>query len=977
MNVKKMNHSNIKYCIKFFLVAVNIFVTNNLTGQFYSMGNDPGRVKWRYSESQYFRIIYPEEIDSTARRYAWLLESLREPVHHTLKVKTSKIDVVLHPFSAQSNGMVGWAPSRIELITMAPANDHYVHNWDKHLVIHELRHVAQVSKFKQGVFKPAGWLIGEQAAAIGTGLFMSQWTMEGDAIISETELTSGGRGRDPDHLLFYRTAFLSGDHRNHDRWTMGSYKEYVPDPYSYGYLFNSFVRFNTGNKYYLAEVTEHVVNRFYNPFSQRNAYRKLTGFSKKGNFEKLAEFYTAKWQKEDSARAPFTQLVRLESKSVKGYTNYTSPVITGNHLFCLKQDLDNIPSIIKIFPDGTEVTERVMGRVNSPLKAREGKIYWTEYITSPRWELESFSDLFCYDVNTGKSERLTVKERLFNPTLSPSGDSLLVVSYGIKGESKLRIYDAAGITILDEFPAPPGYRLKEGVVATNSIIATAVKDSGISIFILPLDGNPGWQLLADAKGKIISNLEYNPTTGELMFVSDIEGVKGLFALDINEKTIVSVVRPRFGIEGYCLGREGAVIVSDFTANGYELKEARATAGKNIPGSNGRDSYEFGEAYRDTIVNSLVAQAAYNTDTLETPAGYKFESKPYRKGANLFRIHSWAPVYYNIDNIKNLTYESVYDLVSPGFILYSQNSLSTAYAMAGYSWQRGFHSGHFKFRYHGFFPVIEVSGDLNTRDRTEISLTTNNQGNKFQINDTIFGSPYFKVNMLAYVPLRFNSGGWSSGVVPRFSWRYTNDRFYSDRNVKFGNYQFASFGVSLYRVRNMAHRDIFPKKGGGMSILYSVVPFSGENFGSLLYSSLYLYTPGMVAGHGIKLSAAFQQQFYNKKNYLMSNTIAFPSGYEERYSKWAFSASAEYAMPLYTADIPLTPLLYIRRVQLKPFATFFRNGGQSGPENLWAVGSDLLFDLNLLGISYPLVLGIRGGVNGEKRTFAELLFKTPL
>jgi hypothetical protein len=232
-------------------------------------------------------------------------------------------------------------------------------------------------------------------------------------------------------------------------------------------------------------------------------------------------------------------------------------------------------------------------------------------------------------------------------------------------------------------------------------------------------------------------------------------------------------------------------------------------------------------------------------------------------------------------------------------------------------------------------------------------------------------------MLVYVPLRFNSGGWSSGVVPRFSWRYTNDRFYSARNVKFGNYQFASFGVSLYRVRNMAHRDIFPKMGGGISILYSVVPFSGENFGSLLYSSLYLYTPGIVKGHGVKFSAALQQQFNEGKNYLMSNAIAFPSGYQDRYSNWAYSASAEYAMPLYTGDISLTPLLYIRRIQLKPFATFFRNGGQSGPENLWAAGGDLLFDLNLLGISYPLVLGIRGGVNGEKHTFAEFLFKTPL
>ena len=61
----------------------------------------------------------------------------------------------------------------------------------------------------------------------------------------------------------------------------------------------------------------------------------------------------------------------------------------------------------------------------------------------------------------------------------------------------------------------------------------------------------------------------------------------------------------------------------------------------------------------------------------------------------------------------------------------------------------------------------------------------------------------------------------------------------------------------------------------------------------------------------------------------------------------------------------------------PFASYCLNKGQLGREQMWSAGSDLLLDLNLLGISYPLVVGVRGGLNGDKKGFVEFLFKTPL
>ena len=971
-----MKSSNIKYLLKVSLLVVNIFVTTFLNAQFFSFGNDPGRLKWDYIRVDKFRVIYPREIDSVARRYAWLLDTLEKPVHMSLDVRTSPIDVVLHPYSAMSNGMVGWAPSRMELITTPPANDHYVNDWDKHLVIHELRHVGQVSKFKRGIFKPLGWLIGEQAAALGTGLFMSQWKLEGDAIVSETELTSGGRGRDPDHLIYYKAAFLEGDYRNWNHWTMGSYKEFVPSPYSFGYLYTSFVRYNSNNYNYMGQVTDYIVSRFYDLNAQGKGYLKYTGLSKRGNYEAMKEFYTTKWREEDSARAPFVagKEIVQQNGPIEGkgnYQSYIDPFLYEGEIYAIKKSLDNIPGLVRIDKDGNEKLLRNMGSLSSPLKLWGSKVYWTEYVVSARWDLESYSDLFCYDMESGKSERLTTRHRIFNPGFSLEGDTLAAVSYNVQGDSHLVLYKPTGDGIIEisNLDAPQGYRLKEAVFVKGGIVASVVRDGGMVLFRTSLPFKGSWELFANPQGYIISNLYYDRESGKILFVSDYNGVKNLYEMEGNGNSFGALTNVRFGLNGF-FKENGLLLLSDFSKWGYSIK--RMEYNPDYPKEN-----NFSSGYKYDIAEKLSKEASLNADSLEVPPAIGYVSKPYSKVKNLFRIHSWAPVFYDVDNIKNLTYESVYDLVSPGFILYSQNSLSTAYSMAGYSWQNGRHTGHFKFSYHGLYPVVELESSINTRDRLRMTTETDGLGFTHVDVEELAGSPLLRAGIRVYLPMTWSVGGWSSGVVPRAFWRFTNDSFFSVDRERYSYYQYGNVGLSLFRVMNRSQRDIFPKKGGGASLLFSAVPFSGENFGSLLYGSGYYYFPGFVQGHGVKFSVAAQKQFAQGKNYLMSNSIRFPHGYQDRFSKSAVSVSGEYAMPLFTGDISLTEMLYIKRIQMIPFASYCSNEGQLGREQMWSAGSDLLLDLNLLGISYPLVVGVRGGLNGDKKGFVEFLFKTPL
>ena len=64
--------------------------------------------------------------------------------------------------------------------------------------------------------------------------------------------------------------------------------------------------------------------------------------------------------------------------------------------------------------------------------------------------------------------------------------------------------------------------------------------------------------------------------------------------------------------------------------------------------------------------------------------YISEPKRYRKAAHMFNIHSWAPVYVNVDNIMNMSYDYIFQAASLGATAIMQNRLATGVGEFGYS-----------------------------------------------------------------------------------------------------------------------------------------------------------------------------------------------------------------------------------------------------------------------------------------------------
>ena len=163
--------------------------------QFFTTGQDPFLTVWEQIKTENFQIIYPKEFYKEANRLANLLDYSYTYISESLDKKPRKVSVILHNSSVLSNGYVSWAPKRMEFVTTHPP-DSYAEDWLEQLVLHEFRQIVQVDKLNQGLTRFLSFIFGQQATGAMVG-YLPLWFMEGDAVVTETALSSTGRGRLP------------------------------------------------------------------------------------------------------------------------------------------------------------------------------------------------------------------------------------------------------------------------------------------------------------------------------------------------------------------------------------------------------------------------------------------------------------------------------------------------------------------------------------------------------------------------------------------------------------------------------------------------------------------------------------------------------------------------------------------------------------------------------------------------------------
>ncbi len=931
------------------LTVLCLGATLSMQAQFLDYGTDPAHFRWRIARLPHYNLIYPVGTDSMACRYATYLENVYPHMQKTMGTgMQTRFPVVLHPANMQSNGLVSWAPRRMELIT-TPSFDQDGVSWDRHLVLHESRHTVQTSKVMRGWTKALYYVIGEQAQGIAS-LFLPRWFLEGDAVGTETAMSGGGRGRLPEFGMTYRAQLLEGG-KNYslDKWYMGSYRDYTGNYYALGYYLTSFARHRYGADIW-DKTTTRYVRRFWAIPMFGNALKHYAGVGVDGLYKETFRFLHGEWAARDTAAVAAPAYL---SPASKRYVSYRYPqAVDDTTVVAVRQSLGDITSLVALSSDGKERRLCYMGSLSSRPTYAEGRIYWTEIIPGLRYTHDNHSVVKQYDMATHRLTTLTPRRRYISLAAGSRDGRAAASVFTTRGESRLVLLDLATGEEKGSFASPRNAFLKEPAYGDNGrVTVVAVPEEG-GTSLLQLDTQTGeWTTLLPP---IPANITAPYMAGDtLYFECGIGGTNNIYALHLSDTTVSRLTSARFGAFDPTLSpRMDRLLYADYHATGYRIA--------SLPTDSLRAEHtDLYAPYCPTLAGTLAGQEAFNLDTAAL-SPVTFAPRPYRKGLHLLKLHSWAPFYYDVTQAMQSGTDDLSTIVKPGAMLLSQNTLNTAVMQAGWYYSHGEHHGRLSFSYTGLFPVFDLTADYGGK-AFGVEWVTDDEGH---VSARMFTSrrTLFEAEARVYLPLNLTRSHRIRGIQPAVTYHFTNDRYRLFASGADRNFQYILPEVLIYDYRKKATSDILPRWGYRLRLGALLPVAAGDNFGSTYAARLTTYFPGILRGHGLMLRANYQYQALDgKRLYLPKRLIDPPRGYSFAYlTHRQVALKADYAFPLCTPDISLGSIAYIRRLRANIFYDHSRN--RPSPHSGWTTqssyGMDLFCDWNALRLSFPLTAGIR-------------------
>ena len=926
--------------------------------QFHTLGDDPGGVRWNSIETPTYRVIYPRGLDSLGRAYAIALERAAGPVGASIGARpnaayTRRMPVILHPYTAYSNGQVTWAPRRMDLLTTPDAFSDEATPWMTQLAIHESRHVAQM----QGVAgKPFRWLnvlTGQGGTGLLAAVYGGPAFFEGDAVTAETALTRGGRGRTADFLEYYRVSFAAGDFRNYWRWRYGSQRYYTPDYYRAGYLAVAGIRAHFDvpdlSARFYQRIADHGGFAFFN---WDKTVREATGKPFRQAFAEVSAALQKQWAADEAKRGPFLQSERV-SRVPRRFTEFKELETVGGELYAIRSGITKPTQLVKIGADGRETPVFMLGST-SPLKysVPAGRFFWSETVRDPRWPLRSYSVIRSSGPLMNKA--LTHRTRYYNPTPAPDEPLLSVTEYLPDGTSRVVLLDAQDGSVRKSWKAPAGMQVLETAWVNGTLYASAITTHGYGLYRLP----DFTRVLGPRSVKMEDLWDHD---GCLMFTSDLSGVNELYAYDPTRGYVQQLTNTRFGAS--CFMAKGDTLY--FSALQPEGRLVHKVAWKKLH-----------PRYADfsTLPSFPFAEklSAGEPQTPDEPFRIG-KPKPYNKLAHLFRFHTWLPLYVNYDGIEELSLSRLTEDAGLGATAFWQNDLGTSSGFAGYhaayaegAWR---HSLHGKWTYSGLYPVFEASVDFNDRDARTYVLEKDEEKKLVSLKAHPRGNaagtgalPSLSATLRTYIPWNFSSGGYQRGIVPTATLSMSNDRFQDGQPL----YR-SVVSLRAYGMERTPDARVYPRLGIGAEVGYSF-RWTKDLFAPSAYAYLYGYLPGLHETHGLRLSALGTKRFEGVFSEPYANIAprGFGSAVLNRLATYekAVKASADYKMPLLPMDFALGSVAYLRNFELTLHADYTAFGAQQAAGSLFSAGADLALVLgNLAWIPYPTRIGVSYNYNG--------------
>ena len=888
---------------------------------------NPSDIKWKYLLTKNFEIIFPEEVSAEAQRVAQLLEKVYPYVSRSLEVKPPRIPLVLQNQSVNSNGFVTLAPRRSEWY-LSPSVDAELSNteWLKTLAIHEFRHVVQFYKTRQGFNDVYRILFGQIGEAIGVGLTLPPWFLEGDAVGIETALTEGGRGRLPLFERDLRTILISDKKWSYDKSHLGSYEDYVPNHYVYGYFFTSWLRNNFGDLF-LSRIVNHSAERTWNPLTFYNATKRLTGKSFESLYKKMMTEFSTNWKNKLDLLSP-TPFEVISPDKKHGWTNYSYPQVSENgQIVSLKNGLSFIPEFVMI--ENKEERHLFYPGIlqnEYPYKMRNGKLVFFELQIDPRWGYRDFSTLKVFDINNNRFilEKRDLKGRLAIP--NHDGEKIIYVEWDEFQNQYLVVLNLKGRELL-RFPYA-----KENVITSldwlnDDEVVLVLKNRIDFKSIVKLNlVNKNEVVLLD--NRLLNIGSVSVEDNHVFYEAPDSGIDNIW--------VITNSGPR-QITSALFGAYGPTIFSDKLIYGdYSLDGMKVV----------KKSLNWAEEQRSSdsfipIYEKFAQSENFSSFKDDEGSNTVFPMSDYSQVKNSINLHSWIILAPPLSNTLTLMGISR-DILNKFSLTFGAEYNLNERALQGFTGANWSH----------YFPVFDLRAAYGGR-RQNIVISGNEIENKWEEGTLESGISLPWKNIEGRFKNIFTARLFAKLI------KVTNKLDTSSSDITDGALFSPGFEASFESLQRLSRRDMLPQLGFSLDAkVEDGKDFTGnKQKGRLFSTDSRVYLPGFFYHHSFNHQFSYESQ--NANNYQYASQIFYPRGTNSFFLSEFSKYSGNYLLPLFYPDWNLSRYLYLKRLSLNLFYDELNGNYLNSSYKAASTGWEAIFEFNLLRLTTPISVGLRG------------------
>ncbi|WP_437504585.1 BamA/TamA family outer membrane protein [Sorangium sp. So ce1099] len=553
---------------------------------------DPDLAFWTF-ETAHFRVHHPQGLAPIAARIASLAETIYGRVEDALGyAPESRTEIVITDDSEIANGSAGTLPyNAIRLLVSGPEDLSTLGDYDDwylDLVTHEFTHIAHIDN-TSGIPAVLNAIVGK---SFSPNQVQPRWIIEGLAVVSESNHTSGGRMRSTMFDMYLRADVLEDNIAGLDqissspfRWPQGTLW------YLYGSRFLGWILDVYGPNTMRAVSADYGASLV--PWGINRAIRRVTGRT-------YVELYEG-W-KDHLRRLYREQMAEVEARGLREgarltrhertvyYPRFVPPVArrgAADEIVYFRDDGRERPGIYRLSlaapAPGSERAEALVARTNSasrPAFTPAGDMIFTALMP---WRNQYYRDDLVFlprgeaapDGDEPSRRRLTRGLRSSAPDVSPTGEHV-AFSLNSKGTRYLEIARLSpGGGLSERRDLVPSARFEQAYSPSFSpdgkLLAYSVWTAGGYRDIRVVDVATGSFRQVTRDRAIDMSPVWSPDGRTLYFTSDRTGIHNVYAHDLATGALRQVTNVRLGAFHPAISPDGKTLVYvGYTSRGHDL-----------------------------------------------------------------------------------------------------------------------------------------------------------------------------------------------------------------------------------------------------------------------------------------------------------------------------------------------------------------------------------------------------------------------